>query len=62
MSERVAATSALVALHLGSRFDDLLGKDLFNGLLFLGWAVVIVWTVLAHRRGERVFIWQKHDG
>jgi hypothetical protein len=49
---------ALTALYLGSRISAGVGEGVFYGFLAAGWMAVLVWTFIAWRRGEKVFIWQ----
>lgn len=58
MTERSTLISTLVALYLGSRIPDDIGKEAFYALLGLGWVVVLAWFAIAWLRGEKVFFWQ----
>lgn len=58
MNERSTIVTVLTALYLGSRIPADIGEGAFYGLLGLGWAAVLIWTAVAWRRGEKVFIWQ----
>jgi len=58
MNERSTLVTILTALYLGSRIPADIGEGAFYRLLGLGWVVVAIWTAVAWRRGEKVFIWQ----
>ena len=58
MSERSTLIAVLIALYLGSRIPTDIGEIAFYGLLGAGWVAVLIWTVIAWRRGEKVFFWQ----
>ena len=52
----------LLSLNFGSHMPEWLGTDAFSALLLFGLVIWVVWSVVAYRRGERVFIWQKING
>lgn len=62
MTERATLFVVLIALYLGSRIPDDIGKTAFYGLLGVGWVAFAIWTLVAWRRGEKVFIWQTTRG
>ncbi|RHW16359.1 hypothetical protein D1610_16105 [Sphingomonas gilva] len=62
MSNRETLVIILMSAFLGFKLADEAGRSTLFVVLGLGWAVVVILTVLAYRRGERVFIWQKQDG
>ncbi len=59
MTERSTLMLCLIALYLGSSIPEKAGEGVFYAILGLGWAVYLVWTVAAWRRGEKIFIWQE---
>jgi hypothetical protein len=61
MHERSTLMIILVALYLGSRIPPDIGEGEFYACLCAGWAAAIIWTIIAWRRGEKVFIWQSRD-
>jgi hypothetical protein len=62
MNERSTFIGILMALHLGSRISADIGENAFYAWLGVGWAAAFIWTFIAWRRGEKVFIWQKRGG
>jgi hypothetical protein len=58
MSKRSSLMAILTALYLGSRIPADLRDGPFYALLGVGWAAVLIWTIIAWRRGELVFMWQ----
>ncbi|MEG3155029.1 hypothetical protein [Sphingomonas sp. RB1R13] len=54
--------SILASLYLGHRIAESIGNRAFYVALAVGWIVVIIWTIVAWRRGEIVFVWQKRNG
>ena len=62
MTERSTLFVVLISLYLGSRIPTSIGDKAFYPLLGVGWAAYLIWTVVAWRRGEKVFIWQHKGG
>jgi hypothetical protein len=62
MTERSTLFVVLTALYLGSRIPYAIGENAFYALLGVGWAAFLMWTVVAWRRGEKVFTWQHRGG
>lgn len=62
VNERSSLILVLIALFLGSRLPENIGEGPFRLILGVGWVAVIIWTIIAWRRGEQVFIWQNRKG
>ena len=58
MTGRNSLFVVLTVLYLGSRIPEDIGKNAFYALLGVGWVAFVIWTLVAWRRGEKVFIWQ----
>jgi hypothetical protein len=52
----------LLGATVGYRAAGAVGEDAFYAILGIGWLVLIIWTIVAYRRGESVFIWQSDNG
>ncbi|MBH5322733.1 hypothetical protein [Aurantiacibacter sediminis] len=61
MSSRDQLFLTVMALMLGARFSDWMGPALFNSLIIVGFAFVLVWAIIDYRNGEKVFIWQSKE-
>jgi hypothetical protein len=61
MSERSTLLTVIMALFLGSRIPQDIGEGAFHALLWTGLAVVFAWSIVAWRKGEVVFIWQRKE-
>ena len=51
----------LMGIYIGATAKDRVGEDTFVVLLLIGLLVYFGWSVIAYRRGERVFIWQRRN-
>jgi hypothetical protein len=62
ISERNSLLCILLGAILGHRAAGSFGEGAFEALVGFGLLVLIIWTIVAYRRGEPVFIWQKRHG
>ena len=62
MNERTNFILALMCLSLGYSLSDKIGENAFLFIIGVGLVVAIIWSIIAYRRGEPVFIWQKRNG